>query len=138
LSADQLARAIQPAGWARARGYSNGMVAEGRLLAVGGQIGWNPQQVFERFDFVGQFEQTLANVRAVVEAAGGGVEHVVRMTVFVTDLPAYRASLAELGPVWRRQMGRHYPAMALVGVAGLVEPDALIEIQALAVLPEVP
>lgn len=129
-------KAIQPEGWARARGYSNGMVATGRFLAVAGQIGWNAQQKFERHDFVGQFDQALANVVAVVEAAGGRAEHILRMTVYVTDVVAYRASAPSLAPSWRKHMGRHYPAMALVGVTALVEPEARVEIEATAVLPE--
>lgn len=132
---DDTPRLIQPDGWARPRGYSNGVVASGRVLAIGGQIGWNAAQVFERHDFVGQFDQALANVRAVVDAAGGRPEDIVSMTIYVTDLDAYRQSLAALGPVWKRHLGRVYPAMALVGVAGLVEPEAQVEIQALAVMP---
>lgn len=128
-------RVIQPDGWARPRGYSNGIVAEGRLLAIGGQIGWNAAQRFERHDFVGQFDQTLANIRAILDAAGARPEHLVSMTCYVTDLDAYRQSARALGAVWREHLGRVFPAMALVGVTGLVEPEALVEIQALAVLP---
>jgi enamine deaminase RidA (YjgF/YER057c/UK114 family) len=126
---------IQPEGWSRPRGYSNGLVAEGRVLAIGGQIGWNAQQVFEHLDFVGQFGQTLANIRAVLDAAGARPEHIIKMTVYVTDLDAYRASLTELGPLWKQHIGRWYPAMALVGVTGLVEPEAMVEIETLAILP---
>lgn len=125
---------IQPEGWTPARGYSNGMVAEGRVLAIAGQIGWTADQRFEATDFLGQFEQALANVVAVVVAAGGTPTALVSMTLFVTDLDAYRASLKGLGPIWKRHMGRHYPTMALVGVTGLVEAEALVEIQSLAVL----
>lgn len=125
---------VHPDGWARPRGYSNGMLAEGRVLAIGGQIGWNGQQVFEAFDFVGQFEQALANIAAVVKAAGGAPTDVVRMTVYVTDLAEYRASLSALGAAWKRHFGRHYPAMALVGVTGLVEHEAKVEIESWAVL----
>ena len=131
---------IHPPGWPPARGYSNGMVAQGRLLVVAGQIGWIPSGPqaghFEAHDFPGQFDQALANVLAVVTAAGGVPEHLIRMTIYVTDLPAYRASGRALGAIWRRHLGRHYPAMALVGVTGLVEPEALIEIESLAMLPE--
>ena len=126
---------IQPEGWARPRGYSNGVMSEGRVLAIGGQIGWNAQQVFEHRDFVGQFGQTLANIRAVIDAAGGEPEHIIKMTVYVTDLDAYRQSLGQLGPLWKEHLGRWFPAMALVGVTGLVEPDALVEIETVAVLP---
>ncbi len=127
---------VQPEGWARPRGYSNGVLAEGRVLALGGQIGWNAQQEFETDTFLGQFDQTLANVRAILDAAGAGPEHLIQMTIYVTDLDAYRASLSDLGPIWKRHLGRNYPAMALVGVVGLVEPQALLEIESLAVLPQ--
>jgi enamine deaminase RidA (YjgF/YER057c/UK114 family) len=127
--------AVQPPGWPRPRGYANGILARGRTLFVAGQIGWQPDGTFTSDDLVDQFGQTLANVLAVVRAAGGGPEHIARMTVFVTDLADYRASLGRLGPVWAAHMGKHYPAMALVGVAGLVELRAKVEIEATAVLP---
>ncbi|MCA9525212.1 MAG: RidA family protein [Myxococcales bacterium] len=127
---------IQPPGWPPARGYANGIVATGRVLAIAGQVGWTPAGVFEAKDLLGQFDQALANVRAVLDAAGGQPEDVIRMTIYVTDLPAYRAGVKGLGPIWRRHFGRHYPAMALVGVTGLVEPEALVEIETTAVLPE--
>ena len=126
---------INPPGWPKPRGYSNGMIAEGRILTIGGQIGWNKDQVFEHSDFVGQFGQALANVRAILDAAGAEPRHIVRMTVYVTDLDAYRNNLRQLGPVWKLHLGRRYPAMALVGVTGLVEPEALVEIETTAVLP---
>lgn len=125
---------IHPEGWARARGYANGTVTHGRLLHIAGQIGWNSQQVFETDDFLAQFDQTLGNVAAVLAAAGGRPEDLAELTVYVTDLPAYRAAAPGLGPVWRKHFGRHYPAMALVGVAGLVEPRAQVEMQGRAVL----
>jgi enamine deaminase RidA (YjgF/YER057c/UK114 family) len=131
-----LSETIHPEGWAKARGYANGMVASGRVLAIGGQIGWNAQQQFESTDFIDQFAQTLANVVAIVRAAGGEPEHIGSLTVFVTDLDAYRSRARELTAGWREHMGRHYPAMALVGVTGLVEPRAMVEIEGLAVLPE--
>ncbi len=131
-------RVVQPEGWARPRGYSNGVVAEGRVLAIGGQVGWNAAQVFEAHDFVGQFEQTLANIRAILDAAGASPTDLVSMTCYVTDLDAYRSSLKALGPIWRMHLGRAFPAMALVGVTGLVEPEALVEIQALAVVAQGP
>ena len=127
---------IQPEGWKRPRGYSNGILAEGRILAVGGQIGWNADEVFEAKDFLGQFDQALANIRAVLDAAGAHPEDVIRMTVYVTDLDSYRASVGDLGPIWKKHMGRWFPAMALVGVTGLVEPEALVEIETTAVLPK--
>lgn len=128
-------RIVQPAGWTAPRGYSNGVVAEGRVLAIGGQVGWNERQVFEAHDLVGQFEQTLANIRAILDAAGASPTDLVSMTCYVTDLDAYRDSLKALAPIWRMHLGRAFPAMALVGVTGLVEREALVEIQALAVLP---
>ena len=132
---DRPVRAVDVPGWPRPKGYANGVVMTGRTLLVAGQIGWNAEGVFERHDFVGQFEQALRNVVAVVEAAGGKPEHLARMTIYVTDLDAYRASLKEVGEVWRRVIGKVFPAMALVGVAGLVEREALVEIEATASLP---
>jgi enamine deaminase RidA (YjgF/YER057c/UK114 family) len=127
---------IQPEGFARPRGYANGVLSKGRILHVGGQIGWDAEQNFQTDEFGEQFAQALDNVLAVVRAAGGEPEHIVEMTMYATDLSLYRASLRELGPIWKERLGRHYPAMAMVGVAGLVEERALIEIQAVAVLPE--
>lgn len=129
-------KVIQPEGWARPRGYANGVVAQGKVLTIGGQIGWNAQQQFETDDFIAQFDQTLANVVAIVRAAGAEPTAIVSLSCYVTDLDAYRSRARELGPVWRKHMGRHYPAMALVGVTGLVEPRAMVEIEGLAVLEE--
>jgi enamine deaminase RidA (YjgF/YER057c/UK114 family) len=127
-------RFLNPEHFLAPRGYANGALTTGPLIHVGGQIGWNAQQEFETDDFVGQFAQALDNVIDVVRAGGGRPEDIASMTVFVTDLAAYRASLKRLGPVWKERLGKHYPAMALLGVAGLVEERALIEIQAVAVL----
>ncbi len=127
-------RTVSVEGWPRPKGYANGVAATGETLWVAGQIGWTPEGVFERKDFLGQFDQALANVLAVVTAAGGSADKIVRLTVYVTDLDAYRSSLKEIGDVWRRRMGKVFPAMALVGVAGLVEREALVEIEATAVL----
>ena len=126
---------VHPEGWQPAKGYANGMVAEGRVLCVGGQIGWNAQQVFETHDFIGQMVQTLKNIRDVVEAAGGKVEDIIRLTWYVTDKREYVARQGEIGKAYRDVMGYHFPAMAMVVVAGLVEDDAKIEIEATAVLP---
>lgn len=126
---------VQPEGWPRPSGYSNGIIGEGRFLLIAGQIGWTPAFVFERTDLAGQFEQALENVVAVVRAAGGSVEHLARLTVYVTDLDAYRSSLPAIGAAYRTVLGKHFPAMALVGVAGLVEKSALVEIEATAILP---
>jgi enamine deaminase RidA (YjgF/YER057c/UK114 family) len=119
-------------GWPAPRGYVNGRVCSGTALHVAGQIGWTPDGKFVAKDLVGQFAQTLDNVLAVVAAAGRDATAIASMTVFVTDIPAYRAARRELGPVWKARMGDHYPAMALVGTPALVEPEALIEIQAVA------
>lgn len=125
---------ILPPGWPVPRGYSNGMLGQGRILCVGGQIGWNAEGKFAQ-GFVAQCRQALANILAVVQAAGGGAEHIARLTWYVTDMAEYRASLAELGPAYRAVMGKHFPAMALVQVVALVEPEAKVEIEATAVLP---
>jgi enamine deaminase RidA (YjgF/YER057c/UK114 family) len=129
---------VQPAEWPAPRGYANGIVARGRTLYVAGQIGWTALGVFESDDLGEQFAQALDNVIAVVRAAGGEPSDVVRMTVYVTDLEAYRQSLRVLGRAWKERFGKHFPAMALVGVAGLVEPRAKVEIEATACLAEVP
>lgn len=127
---------IQPPSFAEPKGYVNGIVARGRTLYVAGQVGWTTACVFETDDFVGQFAQALDNVLAVVRAAGGEPQHVVRMTVFVTDLDAYRDNLRAIGRAWRDRFGKHFPAMSLVGVLGLVEHGAKVEIEATACLPE--
>lgn len=125
---------IQPEGWAPAKGYANGMLTRDGHLYVGGQIGWNAQQKFESHDFIGQMEQALRNILDVVEAAGGRAEHITRLTWYVTDKKEYMARQAEIGASYRKVMGRHFPAMAMVVVAGLVEDDALVEIEATAVI----
>lgn len=122
-------------GWPRPKGYANGVVTTGkRALYVAGQVGWNEEQRFVHRDLLGQFGQALDNVLAVVRAAGGAPESVVKMTIYVTDLAAYRAAQRSLGPVWRERFGRHFPVMALVSVAGLVEEHALVEIETIAAL----
>ena len=121
-------------GWPAPRGYANGMIGAGRTLCVAGQIGWDAQGVFHTDDLIAQFDQALANVVAVVTAAGGAVTDLASMTIYVTDIEGYRARLKELGPVWRARLGKHFPAMALVEVAGLLEPRALVEIEATAVV----
>jgi enamine deaminase RidA (YjgF/YER057c/UK114 family) len=126
---------VQPPNWPRPRGYANGVVAQGRAVFVAGQIGWNEREEMQS-GFVAQFRQALDNVVAVVRAAGGRPEDIVRLTVYVTDLDAYRGGLREIGSAWRSILGKHYPAMALVGVAGLVHPEALVEISGTAVLEE--
>jgi enamine deaminase RidA (YjgF/YER057c/UK114 family) len=129
-------RVLQPEGWAQPRGYANGIEAQGRIVSVAGQIGWNPVTAeFETDDFVGQVGQALRNVRAVLAEAGAGPEHLVRMTWYITDRAAYVADTRALGRAWRESFGRHYPAMTLVVVAGLLEERARVEIEATAVVP---
>jgi enamine deaminase RidA (YjgF/YER057c/UK114 family) len=125
---------LQPPGWARPRGYANGIAAEGRLVFVAGQIGWDAGQRFASDDFAAQVRQALANVVAVLACAGAKPEHVARMTWFVTSRDEYNASLAEIGAAWRELMGRNFPAMSVVVVAGLLEPRAKVEIEATAVI----
>jgi len=133
MSNDSSARAILPEGWPQPRGYANGMVAKGRVLVTGGLVGWDAQGIFAK-GFVAQLRQTFLNIKAVVEAGGGRVEDIVRLTWYVTDMPTYRASLKEMGPIYREAFGRHFPAMAVIGVSALVEPEALLEIEATAVI----
>ncbi|MBV8343684.1 MAG: RidA family protein [Candidatus Eremiobacteraeota bacterium] len=126
---------INPAGRPRPSGYANGVLAEGRYLAVSGQIGWNERNELVSGEFLEQARQALRNVVAVVRAAGGAPEHLARLTWYVTDKNEYRAALKELGASYREIVGEHYPAMALVEVAGLLEEGAKVEIEATAVLP---
>ncbi|MBK7824922.1 RidA family protein [Nannocystis sp.] len=128
-------RTIVPPGWPRPRGYSNGVAARGELLAVAGMIGWDEKEQIVGDSFVAQFRQALGNVCDVVRAAGGRPEHVVSLTIYVTDKREYIAALTEVGQAYRALLGRHYPAMALLEVKGLLEDRAKVEIQALAVLP---
>ena len=127
---------LLPAGWPRPKGYANGIrVPAGRdLVLVAGMVGWDASERIVAPDFVAQFEQALKNVVAVLERAGGTADDVVRMTVFVTDLEAYRSRLPEVGDAWRRVMGRTYPAMSLLQVKGLLEEGALVEIEATAAI----
>jgi enamine deaminase RidA (YjgF/YER057c/UK114 family) len=126
---------LQPDGWARPKGYANGVAASGRQVFVAGQIGWNGRCVFEVHDFVGQFRQALENVVAVLADGGAAPEHVTTMTWFVTDKAAYLRNATAVGQIWREIMGRNYPAMAVVQVVALMEDAAQIEIQAQAVVP---
>jgi enamine deaminase RidA (YjgF/YER057c/UK114 family) len=129
-------RALEPPGWPRARGYAHGIEAQGRLVFTAGQIGWGPDGGFPASDLAGQVRQTLANVVAVLAEAGAGPEHVVRLTWYVVDREEYLGSQKEIGEAYREVMGRHFPAMAVVIVAGLVEADARVEIEATAVVPD--
>jgi enamine deaminase RidA (YjgF/YER057c/UK114 family) len=126
-------RLLQPPGWPRPRGYANGVLAEGRLVFVGGMIGWDETGTFAE-GLAAQVGQALRNVVAVLAEAGGGPEHVARLTWYVTDREEYLAQQQEIGAAYREVMGRHFPAMAVVEVSGLVEARAKVEIEATAVL----
>jgi len=125
---------LHPPGWAKARGYANGIAAEGRHVFVAGQIGWDSGQRFASDDFAAQVRQALANVVAVLACAGATPAHLVRMTWYVTSRDEYNAALADIGAAYRELIGRHYPAMSVVVVAGLLEPRAKVEIEATAVV----
>ena len=127
-------RVVQPEGWPRPKGYSNGMAASGEILAVAGQIGWDSSEVIVSPDFVAQFEQALQNVVAVVEAAGGQPQHLISLTIYVTSRQDYLGRVKEVGAAYRRVLGKHFPAMALVEISALAEAAAKVEIQGLAVL----
>lgn len=125
---------IQPEGWAPAKGYANGILTSGNVLHIGGQIGWNSQKEFETDDFIAQLQQTLSNIRAIVEAAGGQVEDIVRMTWFVKDKTEYLARQRDVGAAYQKVLGKHFPAMSMLVVADLIEDRAKIEIEATAEL----
>ena len=126
---------ITPSHFPKPKGYANGVLAQGRLLYIAGQIGWDKDARIVSPDFATQFLQALDNVIDVVREAGGGTEHLVKLLAFVTDLDAYRAATRAIGEGWRGRMGKYYPAMSLVKVAGLLEPGAVVEIEGVAVLP---
>jgi enamine deaminase RidA (YjgF/YER057c/UK114 family) len=126
---------LHPRGWKQAKGFSNGVVAEGRMVFLSGQVGWNAEQKFESSDFVPQARQALENIVALVAEAGGKAEHITRLTWFVTDKKEYMSRLGELGQAYRAVMGKNFPAMTLVQVTALVEDDAKVEIEATAVVP---
>ncbi len=125
---------LHPKNWAPAKGFTNGVAATGLQVFVAGQVGWNAEQHFESDDFVAQVEQALRNIVAVLAEADAGPEHIVRLTWYVTDKHEYTARLKEVGSAYRRVVGRHFPAMTLVQVAGLVEDRAKVEIEATAVV----
>ncbi len=124
---------LQPPDWPQPRGYANGIAAAGRMVFVAGQIGWDGEGRFPGADLVSQTRQALRNVVAVLKEAGCGPQHLTRMTWYVTDIEAYRGCQKALGEVYREVIGRHFPAMTLVAVSALVEPEALVEIEATAV-----
>jgi enamine deaminase RidA (YjgF/YER057c/UK114 family) len=129
-------RVLQPPGWAKPRGYSNGISAKGTLVFVAGQIGWTADGRFETDDFAGQFAQALRNVVAVCAEAGAQPAHIVRLAWFVTSKREYLAAVKEIGAAYRDIMGRHYPTMTVVEVTALIEDRAKIEIEATAVIPD--
>ena len=125
---------LQPPDWLRPRGYSNGIAAEGRQVFISGQIGWNAEQQFAGDDLAAQVRQALANVVEVLACAGAKPEHLVRLTWYVTSREEYYASIERIGAAYREVIGRHFPAMSVVVVAGLLEPRAKVEIEATAVI----
>ena len=127
---------LQPAGWTMAKGYANGVAAQGRMVFVGGQVGWNAAQEFESPDFVAQARQALANIVAVLAEAGARPEHIARMTWYVVDKREYLAAGKALGAAYREIIGRHYPAMTAVEVVSLMEDAARVEIEATAIVPD--
>jgi enamine deaminase RidA (YjgF/YER057c/UK114 family) len=127
---------LHPKGWAPPLGYSNGIAAgPGRIVFVAGQVGWDEQQKFRTEELVPQFEQALKNVLAVLAEAGGRPEHVCRVTAYCCDKQAYLAGRAELSRIWKRHMGRHYPAMSMIFVSDLLDSPGKIELEATAVVP---
>jgi len=126
---------LQPAGWAAPKGYANGIKARGQMVFVGGMVGWDEHERFP-IGFAAQTRQALTNILAVLAEGGAAAEHIVRMTWYVRDMDEYLAARPELGKVYRETIGRHFPAMALVEVRRLVEPEARLEIEATAVVPE--
>ena len=127
---------LQPPGWAKAKGFSNGIAARGKLVFIAGQVGWTGDGKWQAHDFAGQFRQALQNIISVLKEANGEPQHIVRLTWYVLDKKEYLGSLREVGLAYRQLMGRHYPAMAVVQVGGLVEDEARLEIEATAVIPE--
>ena len=132
--AEASSRTLQPAGWPKPKGYSNGILAQGRMIFVGGQIGWNERGEFAK-DFTDQVRQALANIVAVLAEGGAAPGDLVRLTWYVVDMEEYLGALADIGRVYREIIGAHYPTMAMVQVVRLVEPDARVEIEATAVMP---
>lgn len=126
---------IQPSHWRRPKGYSNGVIVDGKLVYLAGQIGWNEEEIFEHMDFKGQFEQILKNITTLLKEVQAKPEHIARMTWYVTDMSLYRRTAKEIGPIYRTFMGKHFPAMSVIGVSELVEKQALLEIEVTAVLP---
>jgi len=127
---------LQPPGWPKPRGYSNGIAAKGTMVFVGGIVGWNENEEFDATDFPGQARQAFKNILCVLAEAGAGPEHIVRLTWYVKDKRDYLGSLKQVGQAYRDTIGRHYPAMALIEVKDFVEDQALMEIETTAVVPD--
>ena len=127
---------LQPPGWARPRGFANGIACSGRLVFIAGQVGWTGQGEWRERGFAGQFRQSIRNILDILAEAGGRPEHVVRLTWYILDKNEYLAAIQEVGAAYRELMGRHYPTMAVLQVSGLIEPQARLEIEATAVVPE--
>jgi enamine deaminase RidA (YjgF/YER057c/UK114 family) len=128
-------RILQPPGWARPRGFSNGISAQGALVFIAGQIGWTGEGKWQATDFAGQFKQALKNILSILAEADGKPEHIVRLTWYVLDKQEYLTALKDVGAAYRELMGKHYPTMAVLQVSGLVEDGARLEIEATAVIP---
>jgi enamine deaminase RidA (YjgF/YER057c/UK114 family) len=126
---------ILPSGWPRPSGYSNGIIAEGKMFFLAGVVGWNEREEFTSDDLVDQFRQALINIRAILEAGGSGPHHIARMTWYVTDMEGYRARLSEFGAIYMDIIGKNFPVMACIGVSALVERRAKIEIEVTAMIP---
>ncbi len=127
---------LQPPGWPRPKGYSNGISASGRMIFTGGLVGWDENENFPEKDMAGQARRTFENIIAVLKEGNAGPEHIVRMTWYITDRDAYLSSVKDIGQAYRDVIGRHFPAMAVVQVVALMEADALLEIEVTAVAPE--
>jgi enamine deaminase RidA (YjgF/YER057c/UK114 family) len=128
-------RILHPQGWKAPIGYSNGIAATGHFIFVAGQVGWNAQQVFESEDIAPQFDQALKNIIAILAEDGARPEHVCRLTAYCCDKPAYLAARPQLGKIWRKHMGRHYPVMTMIFVSDLLDHPGKIELEATAVIP---
>lgn len=131
---EEIFKAINPEQWLPARGYNNGMLSQGGMLFIAGQIAWDKDQRVVSDDFATQFEQALNNVIAIAQAAGGAAENIGKLTIYVTDKQEYLRDLKSVGTAYRRLMGKHFPAMALVEVKALLEPTAKVEIEAIAII----
>lgn len=127
---------LQPKGWVRPKGYSNGIAASGRMVFTAGVVGWNHEEEFEHSDFLGQFDQTLANTVAILAEGDARPEDIVRMTAYLTDKKTYLSNLPEIGKIWKNRLGYVFPALAFVEVKSLMEDAALIEIETTAMVPE--